>query len=162
MRTESGLREWGIAILRLVVGIAFVMHGGQKLFVLGFAGSTGVMVRAGIPLPWLAGPFIALVEFCGGVALVLGLLSRWAALLLVCDMMVAILKVNIHKGFMGPGGVELPLILLAANLAVAACGSGALSLEAVFWRAESAREGAGRPTVGRLAGGGDPLQRSAG
>lgn len=133
MRTELDVREWGMAILRVVIGIAFVMHRRQKLFVLGFSGSAGVMVRAGIPLPWLAGPFVALVEFFGGVALVLGLLTRWAALLLVCDMTVAILTVNIHRGFIGPGGVELPLIFLAANLALAAFGSGALSLAAFFW-----------------------------
>lgn len=91
------------------------------------------MERAGIPLPWLAGPFIALLEFFGGVSLLLGLLSRWAALLLACEMTVAILKVNIHRGFLGPGGVELPLLLLSANLALAAAGAGPLSLEAWFW-----------------------------
>ncbi len=63
----------------------------------------------------------------------LGLLSRWAALLLACDMIVAILTVNIHRGFLGAGGVEIPLLLLSANPALAAAGAGPLSLEAWFW-----------------------------
>ena len=48
-------------------------------------------------------------------------------------MIVAILTVNIHRGFLGPGGVALPLLLLSANLALAAAGAGLLSLEAWFW-----------------------------
>jgi putative oxidoreductase len=160
MRAELDVREWGMAILRVVIGIAFMMHGGQKLFVLGSAGSAGIMVRAGIPLPWLAGPFIAVVEFFGGVALVLGILSRWAALLLACDMTVAILKVNIHRGFFGPGGVELPLILLAASCALAAYGPGLLSLEAVAWGRKTSPASTQEPAANRPAGGA-PLRRSA-
>ncbi len=119
------------------------------------------MVRAGIPLPWLAGPFIALLEFCGGVALVLGLLTRWTALLLACDMAVAMLTMHIRRGFLGPGGFELTLILLAASLALAAFGSGVLSLEAVFWGAKTAKGVAEEPTVGRRAGEGEPPRKSA-
>ncbi len=153
MDGELNVREWGLAFLRVVIGFAFVMNGGQKLFVLGAAGSTAIMVKAGIPLPWLAGPFIMLLEFFGGMSLVLGLLSRWAALLLVCEMAVAILKVNIHHGFLGPGGFQLPLILLAGNLAVAAYGPGLLSLEAVIRRRwaspANARESRGERLAGR-------------
>ena len=154
------MREWGMAILRVVIGIAFMMHGGQKLFVLGSAGSAGIMVRAVIPLPWLAGPFIAVVEFFGGVSLVLGLLSRWAALLLACDMTVAILTVTIHRGFLGQGGSELPLILLAASCALAASGPGLLSLEAVIRGRGISQVNTQEPAADRPAGGA-PLRRSA-
>ncbi len=156
MCTELDLREWGMTILRVVIGIAFVVHGGQKLFVTGFAGVTAYMAHIGIPLPGIAGPLVTLVEFFGGVALVVGLLSRWAALLLVCDMAVAILKVNIHRGFTGPGGAELPVVLLVANLAVAAHGSGVLSLEALFRGAKTAGMAAGKSAADGLAGEGGP------
>ncbi len=128
------LREWGILVLRIVIGASFMAHGGQKLFVIGAAGSAAIMTRAGIPFPGIAGPFVGVVEFFGGLALVLGLLSRWAALLLICDMIVAILTVNIHRGFLGPGGSELPVIMLAANVALAAYGPGILSLQSLFRR----------------------------
>ncbi len=152
MDGELNVREWGLALLRVVIGFAFVMHGGQKLFVLGVAGSTAIMVKAGIPLPWLAGPFIMVLEFFGGVSLVLGLLSRWAALLLACEMVVAILKVNIYHGFIGPGGFELPLLLLAGSLAAAAYGPGLLSLEAVIRRRWAAQTNARESRRERLAG----------
>ncbi len=162
MRTELDVREWGMTILRVVIGIAFVVHGGQKLFITGFAGVTAYMAHIGIPLPGIAGPLVSLVEFLGGLALVVGLLSRWAALLLVCDMTVAILKVNIHRGFMGPGGAELPLVLLVANLAVAAHGSGALSLEALLRGAKTAGRAAGESAADRLEGEGPGRGAQAG
>ncbi len=162
MRSELDVREWGMAILRVVVGIAFMMHGGQKLFVTGPTATAAFMAKIGIPLPWLAGPFVGVVEFFGGLSLVLGLLSRWAALLLVCDMAVAILKVNIHRGFMGPGGFELPLSFLVANLALAAYGPGPLSLEAVFWGRKTPRPGMQEPAGSRRASGAQAVRGSAG
>jgi putative oxidoreductase len=58
--------EWGLTSLRIVVGIVFPVHGGQKIFVYGFAGVQGAFARMGIPAPIIIAPFIALLELVGG------------------------------------------------------------------------------------------------
>ena len=121
----------GLTLLRIILGFIFLMHGGQKLFVYGFAGVSGAFAQMGVPLPGLLGPFIAFVEFFGGIALVLGLLTRVAALGLGATMVVAILTVHIKGAFFAPAGIELPLSLLGAAIALAFIGAGEFSLDAV-------------------------------
>jgi putative oxidoreductase len=116
----------------VVVGIAFLMHGWQKLFVLHFAGVAGFFGHLGIPLPMVAAVVVTLVEFLGGIALVLGLFTRWAAWLLAIDMVVAILQVHLKGGFFLPQGYEYALALLAANIALALTGPGAASVDGVL------------------------------
>jgi len=65
-------QAWGIKVLRVVVGIVFVMHGGQKLFICGVSGVAGFLGRVGIPLPLLSALVVTGVEFLGGAALLLG------------------------------------------------------------------------------------------
>ena len=127
---SSGLQGWGIALLRVVVGIVFLMHGGQKLFVLGFGKVAGFMQQLGIPLPMLSAVVVTLVEFLGGLALVVGLLTRWAAILIAFDMLVAVLVAHLHGGFFLPKGFEYALTLLAANVVLATAGPGAAALDA--------------------------------
>lgn len=118
-----------LTIVRVVLGLAFIMHGGQKLFVFGLAGVTGAFTQMGVPLPGLVGPFIAILEFFGGIALVLGLLSRVIGLLLACDMLGAIVLVHLKNGFFMPQGYELALALGAMALAVAVGGPGAFAID---------------------------------
>ena len=125
-------QQLGLAIVRIVTGIVFAAHGGQKLFVYGFAGVTGAFTQMGVPMPGIIGPFIALLEFFGGLALIIGLLSRLAALGLAFDMIGAILLVHLKGGFVLPAGYEFALILFAASLAVAIGGPGALSADAAI------------------------------
>jgi len=135
-RTTPQHTDLGLFILRLVTGATFAAHGGQKLFVYGFAGVTGAFTQMGVPLPTIVAPFIAVLEFCGGLALVLGLLTRPIAFLLACDMAGAIAIVHYKNGFFLPTGVEFVLLLLGAALTLAVTGAGGYAIDAAFARRE--------------------------
>ena len=117
-------QELGIAVLRIVVGIVFLVHGAQKLFVIGVGPVAHMFGGIGIPLPQVSAIVVTLVEFAGGIALILGVVTRWAAVLLAIDMAVAVGKVHLHGGFFLPRGYEFALTLLAACVALALAGPG--------------------------------------
>ena len=124
---------WGIALLRVVVGFAFFMHGQQKLFQMGVGGIGGFFASLGIPAPELAAVVVSIVETVGGLALILGVLTRLVGVLLAADMLVAMLVVHRPNGFYaGDGGVELVLVLGAAALALAITGPGALAVDSLL------------------------------
>ena len=80
-------------------------------------------------MPTVMAAILIAVEFLGGAALVLGVFTRWASLLLAVDMMVAIVLVDMKNGFFMPAGVELALTLMAACVALAITGGGAASVD---------------------------------
>jgi putative oxidoreductase len=129
---NSNLQSWGTALLRIMVGVVFLMHGGQKLFVWGFHGVAGFFGHVGVPFPAFFAVVVTLLEFVGGAALILGLLTRWIAPLLACDMLVAVLAVKLKGGFFAPAGFELELTLMVACLSLALMGSGAASLDGIL------------------------------
>lgn len=122
--------DWALLLVRLVTGLVFVMHGGQKLFVYGIDGVTGSFTQMGIPMAGVAAIVVSFVEFLGGIALLAGAFTRWAAILLAMVMLVAIVQVHLPNGFFaGDNGFEFPLTLLVNNVALAIAGPGAYAVD---------------------------------
>ncbi|CCO45524.1 putative DoxX family protein [Vibrio nigripulchritudo SOn1] len=120
--------------LRIPVGIILMAHGAQKLF--GWFGGYGlegtgqwmasIGLAPGILMAFLAGS----AEFFGGLFLILGLLTRPAAIVTAFTMIVAIFSVHFENGlFLSNNGYEFGLALLAASVSLAISGSGKLALD---------------------------------
>lgn len=117
------LPDLGILLIRLGVGIVFLVHGYQKLMALD--GTIGFMGKLGVPsiLVYL----VVAIEFLGGIAMILGLCSRLAGILIAAVMVGAIYLVKFNAGF--TGGYEFDLVLLLSALGITFLGSGKYSLE---------------------------------
>ncbi len=121
-------------ILRVPVGLILAAHGAQKLFGWfggnGLAGTAGWLSSMGMEPGFLMAILAGGAEFFGGLALVLGLLTRPAALVAAFTMLVAIFSVHINNGlFVADGGYEYALTLMVALLALAVQGGGYLSMD---------------------------------
>jgi putative oxidoreductase len=125
-------KHWGITILRVMVGIVFLAHGGQKMFIFGVSGVQGAFGQMGIPLPTVMGPFVALLELIGGAMLIVGVGTRWVSILFAIEMAVAVLKVHLANGFFLPRGYEFALTMFAASCAIALEGPGPASLGGIL------------------------------
>ena len=127
-------QQIGIAALRIILGIVMTAHGYQKLFTMGIAGVQDGFTQMGVPLPMISAPLVAGLEFFGGLALIVGLLTRLTALGLAIDMLGAISFVHISNGFFAPKGYEFVLMLMAASLSLALAGPGAYSIDELLAR----------------------------
>ncbi len=123
---QQGTRRsflFGPLPIRIVVGTAFIIHGYPKL--INVAGTEAFFGKVGLPVE-LAVP-IALLEFIGGLVLILGVLTRISSALLIAEMIGSTLTVKISKGFVG--GYELDLLLLAGAVSLLITGPGRVSIE---------------------------------
>ena len=110
-------REHALALFRIIIGLLFVFHGVQKL-------SKGIEL-----LSWPAGP-MALIELIGGGLILIGLWTRWAALLSSGAMAYAYFVVHQPKGLLPiQNGGELAAVYSWAVLLLAFTGAGVWSID---------------------------------
>ena len=132
----------GALVMRLVLGIIMVRYGYTKIIPSGalytFSHTVGRM-----QLPVWLGYVAAFTEFFGGMLLIIGLLTRIAALGMAIDMAVAIIKVHLHGGLMGPNSFALPLALFAISLMLVFTGCGWMGLDDFVGRGNTPRAKSG-------------------
>lgn len=129
---ESSAASLGLTVLRVVLGVTFLLHGWQKFTEWTLAGTQAAFAQMGVPAAELAAPVVAVLELVGGLMLLLGLGTRVVAALLALVMLGALVLVHLPAGFfVADGGIELVLLLAAASALFALAGAGRWSLDHV-------------------------------
>ena len=143
--------DWVITIVRIVLGVVFFAHGAQKAF--GWFGGAGLqstvrVFREHLKIPAPLALLSVAAEFLGGLGLIVGLLSRIAALGIAVVMIVALVAVHGKFGFFmnwygekQGHGIEYHILVLALALAVMIKGAGAFSLDQVLYQHISNQNG---------------------
>jgi putative oxidoreductase len=132
----TGRGAFGLLMLRLVTGAAFILHGWPKIQ---NAFHWMDPAEGPAPVPGFLQALAALSEFGGGIALVLGLLTPLAALGIACTMIVAISMVHLPQGHSfvaqrpGEPSFELAAVYLANVIMLLLVGPGVLSLDALLF-----------------------------
>ncbi|WP_419162851.1 DoxX family protein [Candidatus Palauibacter sp.] len=125
----------GLAILRVILGLIFLLHGWPKLAG-GIEGTSAFLGSLGVPLPLVAAWGLSLLETVGGALLIVGLFVTPVALLLIAHMLAGIFLVHLPNGFYvigrGQGGIEFNLLLIAGLLTLLLTGSGIATLASRF------------------------------
>ena len=133
------MKEFGATILRVVLGFIYVMHAYLSLVVFTPAGVANLIGNVmGLPAPLLMAWLLILVHALGGVMLILGFWTRWAAAANAVFMLGALVKFHLPQGFFmkavivdaaagraNVAGYEYVLALLGATVAQIFLGSGA-------------------------------------
>ena len=127
-------------LVRLLVGGVFLSEGIQK-FVYPDALGVGRFAKIGIPAPAVMAPFVGVVETVCGALLIVGLLTRLAAVPLVIDMLVAIattkIPILVKSGFFAMAHeARTDYAMLLGSLFLVLVGSGPLSVDARLVRAK--------------------------
>ena len=133
MRGMETLRDAAILLARVGIGVVFVAHGWQKFFTLGLARVGEQFAGYGIPQPEVTAAIVAGVELVAGAALVTGLLTPLAGIILGVDMAGALYFVHAtHGPFITQNGWELVVALGVGALLIAAVGAGRFSIDRVL------------------------------
>ncbi|MFJ3044410.1 DoxX family protein [Herbaspirillum chlorophenolicum] len=128
--TANTKADYAAFLLRVTMGIFFLIHAGLKIFVFTPAGTAGFFASLGVP-GFLAYP-VMLLEVVGGLALVLGYYGRWLAIPLALDLLGAIVLVHGPAGFFftnPKGGWEYLALWIVGLVAVYLLGDGAFALK---------------------------------
>jgi putative oxidoreductase len=137
--------DYTLALVRLVLGIVFFMHGAQvTLAWFGGYGFHATMhfFTAVLGIPAVFGYLAIVAQFFGGIGLIVGLLSRIAAFGIAMTMLVAVLTVHLHNGFFinwsgtqKGEGFEYHLLAIAICVLIMVKGAGAVSLDRLLAKA---------------------------
>ncbi len=146
MNTDNGTTSWrdrsavdlALLAIRIVVGVIFVAHGGQKMWGwFGGPGLQGMVGFLGVPLGYL----VSIGEFFGGLGLLFGFLSRFSAASLIVIMIGAIVNVHGRNGFflgagpdtkMAEAGFEYCFALIGLLAPILIAGPGSVSITHLF------------------------------
>ena len=129
MKLLDRLQPLALLVMRIVLGIIMIAHSWSK--VTNISHHVSFVQSLGIP-GWLA-YVSALAEFGGGIAVLIGLLTRLGALGIAIDLAVAIDKIHWKIGLRGPNGMELPLAVATLAFALIFFGAGPISLDAIIF-----------------------------
>ena len=125
------MAAYGATLLRLILGVVYIMHAYLAVVVFGPAGMIAYQAKHGVPFAEIGTWYLIVAHGLGGIFLVLGLFTRWAALANIPVMVGALLFVHLKNGFWAhssPSGYEYVLVLAIVSLTVAMIGGGALTL----------------------------------
>ena len=133
----SSLQSPMLLLVRLYWGFQFAQTGWGKLHNL--AKITHFFATLNIPLPGIAAPCVSMLEFIGGILLILGLCSRPISLLLACNMFVAYWTADreaLSAIFSDPGKFYIadPYTFLFASLMVLLFGAGYFAVDTYIAR----------------------------
>ncbi len=131
-------RDFGLLLIRVMVGVVMMFHGAQKLFGMfdgmGMAKFTGFLEAMQIPMPQVSAYMAAGAEFFGGLLLVIGLLTRLSAAAVAFTMFVAAFKAHGHAFSLEHKGMEYALTLGVVAVGLMLTGAGQFSLDAMMFR----------------------------
>ncbi|CEP69346.1 Uncharacterised protein family YphA [Moorella glycerini] len=123
--------DWALVIVRVVLAIVFGAHGWHKSFgKQGFQESAHRFIEHGIPFPLFFSYVVSLSQLVAVPLLLVGLFTRWVALVLLVEMMVATRVKYKENGIFD--GADLPMSDLALCLLLMVLGPGALALDALI------------------------------
>ena len=139
-RLLATINSFAPTVLRLVLTTVFFVHGSQKT--LGWFGGPGWSVQLakwtspdGLDVSSSLAAVGILAEVVGAAGMLIGFCTRLVALLLFGQMLVAIVLVHLHNGFLASGGgFEYPLTLGGVALALVFCGGGRFSVDRALTR----------------------------
>lgn len=135
---HPAVRDAALLLLRVALGVSFIAHGWNKVFLQGMSGPTGtveVFTSAGVPAPQAVAWTAAIIEMAGGALLIVGLLATAAAAVLAIWSIADLYFFHLGRGFFAiDGGLELPVLIIAACVVVLVFGSGRASLDRALSR----------------------------
>jgi putative oxidoreductase len=120
--------EYAALPIRIALALIFVVHGSRTLFGVwgggGLASTGEYLASHGVVPGELWAVVGGLLGLFGGIALLIGVLTRWVAAALAIEMIVSLVAIHLRAGFLAAeGGVEFPLLLLAALLSLVLLGA---------------------------------------
>ncbi|MEV0945482.1 DoxX family protein [Rhodococcus sp. NPDC049939] len=122
-----------LLIARIGLGVVFIAHGWQKFFDNGVRVTQEGFAQMGIPFPEISAVAAAVIELVGGFALLVGVLTPVAGILLFLVMLGAMMLVHVENGvFVTDGGYELVVALGVGSLLIAAVGAGKISVDGLL------------------------------